>query len=205
MPSSTTLSRLSSLLPTASSSLQCVTRTALSSPIPSSSFPLVLTRSYERLVRQPPPRRPHTYFQQLAEQRRAQPPPPNTSASLTHTTPLQPLTIHHTRFHNQHYTAIQQLEHQLSLTHSNRSLDATATPTAQAGGAGAVFAVVELNGGQWKVVEDDLVMCDKVRGVEVGSRLVLDNVLVLGSVEWSVIGRPVVPGAGGGVCGGGAC
>ena len=202
MHSSTTLSRLSSLVST-SSALPCFTRTAVSSPSPSSPFSLVLRRSYEKLSRRTPPRHSHAYFQQLAEQRRSEPPPPNTSASLTHTPPLPPLTVYHAQFHNPYFTRVQQLDQQQHIKRSHQSLDATHTTTAPthnntSSGSGnqlTVFAVVELNGAQHKVVEDDLIMADLIRQVEVGSRLQLDNVLLLGSVEWSVIGRPVVPGA----------
>ena len=195
MRSSTTVSRLSSRLSTFSS-LSCLTRTALSSPPSTAPFPLVLSRSYEKLSRRDPPRRSHAYFQQQAEQRRSQPPPPNTSASLTYTPPLPPLTVYHKQYHNPYFSRVQQLEQQLAVQRSTRSLDATHTSSATTTNlAPTVFAVVELNGAQYKVVEDDLIMSDLLRGVDVASRLQLTNVLLLGSAEWSVIGRPVVPGA----------
>ena len=201
MPASTAVSRLSSLLST-SCLLPRFTRTTCLSPSPSSPLSLILSRSYEKLSRREPPRRSHAYFQQLAEQRRSQPPPPNTSASLTYAPSLPAITVYHQQYHNPYFTRVQQLEQQEAIKRSHRSLDATHTDgssdgssTSSSSHSSTVFAVVELNGAQHKVVEDDLIMADLLRNVVVGSRLQLDNVLLLGSVEWTVIGRPVVGGA----------
>ena len=176
------------------SSSPCVIRTLMSSPSP---IPILLSRSYEKLARREPPRRSHAYFQKLAEQRRTQPPPPNTSAALTYSPPQPPLTVYHGQYHNPYFTRVQQLEQQEAIRRSKRSLDATHTASQppSAAAAATVFAVVELNGAQHKVVEDDLIMADLLRDAEVGSTLRLDNVLLLGSAQWTVIGRPVVGGA----------
>ena len=202
MAGSTILSRLLSHLSTShTSSLSYINRTALSSSTPSSPLHLTLTRSYEKLSRRAPPRRSHAYFQQLAEERRSQPPPPNTSASLTYAPPLPPLTVYHAQYHNPYFTRVQQLEQQEAIRRSHRSLDANHSSNSAANGgtsaatAPTVFAVVELNGAQHKVVEDDLIMSDLLASLSVGARLQLSNVLLLASADWTVIGRPVVGGA----------
>ena len=58
-----------------------------------------------------------------------------------------------------------------------------------------MFAVVELGGKQHKVLEDDLVMTDSLErtpGLEVGEQFYLDRVLMVGSRDFSVFGRPYV-------------
>jgi large subunit ribosomal protein L21 len=58
-----------------------------------------------------------------------------------------------------------------------------------------VFAVVEVGGTQFKVTPDDLIVTEKLAGVDVHDTLALGRVLVLGSAGETVIGRPYVPGA----------
>ena len=58
-----------------------------------------------------------------------------------------------------------------------------------------VFAVVALGGTQYKVSAGDIINAEYVPGAAVGSELVLDRVLVAGSVARTVLGRPVIPGA----------
>jgi large subunit ribosomal protein L21 len=53
------------------------------------------------------------------------------------------------------------------------------------------FGIFELNGTQHKVVEGDLIMHDHL-DVEVGSTLRFTNVLLLGTREHTIIGRPVI-------------
>lgn len=59
----------------------------------------------------------------------------------------------------------------------------------------AVFAVVEVGGTQYKVTPDDVIVTEKLGGVDVNDRLTLSRVLVLGSAGETVIGRPYIPGA----------
>lgn len=59
----------------------------------------------------------------------------------------------------------------------------------------AVFAVVELGGTQYKVTPDDLVICEKLSGLDINDKVELGRVLLLGSRTETVIGRPYVPDA----------
>ena len=59
----------------------------------------------------------------------------------------------------------------------------------------AVFAVVELGPTQFKVAPDDLVYSEKLNGVDVGDKVSLNRVLLLGNRSTTVIGRPLVPEA----------
>ena len=58
-----------------------------------------------------------------------------------------------------------------------------------------VFAVIRLGGKQYKVGVDDVVRCDKLKGHEVGEEMTIDDVLLLGSRERTVVGQPVVRNA----------
>lgn len=58
-----------------------------------------------------------------------------------------------------------------------------------------VFAVVELAGTQYKVTADDLIITEKLPGVDVNDKIRLNRVLLLGSTTETVIGRPTVEGA----------
>eukprot|EP00239_Pterosperma_sp_CCMP1384_P006876 CAMPEP_0197855716 /NCGR_PEP_ID=MMETSP1438-20131217/27121_1 /TAXON_ID=1461541 /ORGANISM="Pterosperma sp., Strain CCMP1384" /LENGTH=252 /DNA_ID=CAMNT_0043470917 /DNA_START=317 /DNA_END=1075 /DNA_ORIENTATION=- len=65
------------------------------------------------------------------------------------------------------------------------------------------FAVIEMSGRQWKVTPDDLVYLDKcserIEGMwtplDVHDKVVFPYVMLLGSTEQSVIGRPYIKGA----------
>lgn len=58
-----------------------------------------------------------------------------------------------------------------------------------------VFAVVELGPTQFKVTPDDIVYSERLKGVDVGDKVSLNRVLLLGNRETTVIGRPLVPDA----------
>lgn len=58
-----------------------------------------------------------------------------------------------------------------------------------------VFAVVEVGGTQYKVTPNDVIVVEKLSGVDVNDTLRLQRVLLLGSAEETVIGRPYVPEA----------
>lgn len=58
-----------------------------------------------------------------------------------------------------------------------------------------VFAVVELGGSQHKVTPDDLLVTEKLIGVDIHDRLRLGRVLLLGSESETIIGRPYIPEA----------
>mmetsp|Transcript_12308 Transcript_12308/g.23914 ORF Transcript_12308/g.23914 Transcript_12308/m.23914 type:complete len:236 (-) Transcript_12308:1016-1723(-) len=57
------------------------------------------------------------------------------------------------------------------------------------------FAVVALSGTQYKVVEDDLIVCSLLDNAEVGEKYVIDDVLLVGGLDKTVIGRPRIAGA----------
>jgi large subunit ribosomal protein L21 len=59
----------------------------------------------------------------------------------------------------------------------------------------SVFAVVEVGGTQYKVTPDDVIVTEKLEGVDINEKLRLKRVLLLGSTAETVIGRPYVPGA----------
>lgn len=54
-----------------------------------------------------------------------------------------------------------------------------------------VFAVIRVKGLQYKVTKDDRVMCELLP-FEVGSQISLDEVLMIGTKDYTTIGRPVV-------------
>lgn len=45
------------------------------------------------------------------------------------------------------------------------------------------------------MTEDDIVIAERLAGAEVGSTFVLDEVLLVGTIEQTVIGRPTIAGA----------
>ncbi|KAL6769735.1 MRPL21 [Auxenochlorella protothecoides x Auxenochlorella symbiontica] len=57
-----------------------------------------------------------------------------------------------------------------------------------------VFAVVELAGTQYKVTPNDTIVTERIPGVDVNDRITLDRVLLAGTADATIIGRPVVPG-----------
>jgi large subunit ribosomal protein L21 len=58
-----------------------------------------------------------------------------------------------------------------------------------------VFAIVEVGGAQHKVTPDDLLVVEKLTGVDVNDVVRLPRVLLLGSAAETLVGRPFVPGA----------
>lgn len=58
-----------------------------------------------------------------------------------------------------------------------------------------LFAVVHIKNRQYKVTPGDVVTVDEMRHVSVGEDLVLRNVLLVGGVHDTAIGRPLVPSA----------
>jgi ribosomal protein L21 len=58
-----------------------------------------------------------------------------------------------------------------------------------------IFAVVEVGGTQHKVTADDLVITERLEGVDVNDVISLQRVLLVGTPGETLIGRPYVPGA----------
>lgn len=58
-----------------------------------------------------------------------------------------------------------------------------------------VFAVVQAGSHQFKVACDDLIYVEKLRGADVHDKVELPRVLMTGTLERTVLGRPWVPNA----------
>lgn len=58
---------------------------------------------------------------------------------------------------------------------------------------GVYFAVFEDRGRQHKVVPEDLLMVDRLANYNVGDQVVFDDVMLVGSANHTVVGRPYVP------------
>ena len=57
-----------------------------------------------------------------------------------------------------------------------------------------MFAVVRFQGKQVKVVKDDLILADKLP-FEVGSQICLSEILMVGTIDYTALGRPTVGNA----------
>jgi len=54
------------------------------------------------------------------------------------------------------------------------------------------FAIVLVGGKQFKVVKGDLIVSEKLLGVDIGDEIVLDKVLMIGSRDFTAIGKPIL-------------
>jgi len=61
-------------------------------------------------------------------------------------------------------------------------------------GGGGMFAVIAASGRQYKVIPGDILYTEKLAG-DVNERLKFDRVLLVGTREWTAIGRPLVSDA----------
>ncbi|GMH45885.1 hypothetical protein BSKO_13848 [Bryopsis sp. KO-2023] len=57
------------------------------------------------------------------------------------------------------------------------------------------FAVIQLGAHQFKVTTDDVIYIEKIKGVDVMDKVRLGRVLLVGTDEETMIGRPFIPGA----------
>ncbi|OMJ72192.1 hypothetical protein SteCoe_29426 [Stentor coeruleus] len=57
-----------------------------------------------------------------------------------------------------------------------------------------IFAVLKISGFQYKVTKDDLVMSEKLP-YDIGQQVVFDTVMLLGTPQYTLIGRPIVNNA----------
>ena len=57
-----------------------------------------------------------------------------------------------------------------------------------------IFAVINFKGFQHKITKDDSIMLDKL-DVDIGKIIVFDKVLLVGTPEYTSIGRPFIPTA----------
>merc|ERR1712130_301403 len=58
---------------------------------------------------------------------------------------------------------------------------------------GRLFAIVGVDINQWKITEGDLLMLLRETGASLGQRIRLEKVLLVGSKDFSLIGRPLLP------------
>eukprot|EP01039_Chlorochromonas_danica_P010151 gene10151-11234_t len=58
-----------------------------------------------------------------------------------------------------------------------------------------VFAVITLQGKQYKITQDDVIVSDKIDGMDIGDIVTAPSVLLLGSRNTTIIGRPSIAGA----------
>jgi large subunit ribosomal protein L21 len=58
-----------------------------------------------------------------------------------------------------------------------------------------IFGVVKVGAQQFKVVPDDLIVVEKLGEAKVNDPVVLSEVMMVGTAERTIIGRPSVPGA----------
>ena len=57
-----------------------------------------------------------------------------------------------------------------------------------------LFAIVSFSGTQYKVTLDDVIIADRIEGIDIGQTIELSEVLLVGSRRATVIGRPIVQG-----------
>lgn len=57
------------------------------------------------------------------------------------------------------------------------------------------FAVIELSGTQYKVAVDDVVVSNLIHGYDIGQSMEIKDVLLVGSQNSTIVGRPTVQGA----------
>ncbi|XP_019234469.1 PREDICTED: 50S ribosomal protein L21, mitochondrial-like [Nicotiana attenuata] len=58
-----------------------------------------------------------------------------------------------------------------------------------------VFAVIQIGSHQFKVSNGDSIFTEKLKFCEVNDKLILNKVLLLGSTDQTIIGRPILPDA----------
>ena len=59
----------------------------------------------------------------------------------------------------------------------------------------AIFAVIRIKGLQYKVTKDDRVMSELLEDFEVGTQIELEDVLLVGTQDYTCVGRPNVKNA----------
>lgn len=59
------------------------------------------------------------------------------------------------------------------------------------GAAGGIFAVIATSGTQYKVMPDDVLYTNRIKA-EVNEQVTFDSVMLVGTLDWSVFGRPLI-------------
>uniref|UniRef100_A0A8D0GSM8 Large ribosomal subunit protein bL21m n=1 Tax=Sphenodon punctatus TaxID=8508 RepID=A0A8D0GSM8_SPHPU len=57
---------------------------------------------------------------------------------------------------------------------------------------GRLFAVIHLASRQWKVTNEDLILIENEMAVECGDRILLEKVLLVGSDDFTLLGKPIL-------------
>jgi large subunit ribosomal protein L21 len=57
-----------------------------------------------------------------------------------------------------------------------------------------VFAIVNIKGHQHKVMQDGIIITERQKGVDVNEQLIFDSVYLVGTKDYTLVGRPTVEG-----------
>lgn len=57
------------------------------------------------------------------------------------------------------------------------------------------FAIVNISGFQYKVMKDDLILANYLEGYDINQQVIFDGVLLVGTKEYTLVGRPFVKSA----------
>ena len=57
------------------------------------------------------------------------------------------------------------------------------------------FAIVNISGFQYKVMKDDVILANYLEGYDINQQLVFDGVLLVGTKDYTLVGRPFVKSA----------
>ena len=57
------------------------------------------------------------------------------------------------------------------------------------------FAIVEFSGTQYKITLDDVIVADHIESYDIGQKIPIDKVLMIGTKETTFVGRPYITGA----------
>lgn len=60
-------------------------------------------------------------------------------------------------------------------------------------GPGRLFAIIQINAKQYKIVENDLLLIERNWSPEVGDRLTFEKVLLVGGSSFTLVGKPILP------------
>lgn len=60
-------------------------------------------------------------------------------------------------------------------------------------GPGRLFAVIQINAKQYKIVENDLILIERHWPPDVGDELTFEKVLLVGGSSFTLIGKPILP------------
>lgn len=58
-----------------------------------------------------------------------------------------------------------------------------------------MFAVVNIKGRQYKVMQDDIIVTEHQKEVDINEQVVFDNVYCVGTEDYTLLGRPLIKGA----------